>query len=83
MRIITDSMLLAVKGNPKDVAEIDKIDFNDFRKFLDLNPAIRQIIQEALKPTLWTISESKPGVNERGAFGGCIAPTRSVKKLTE
>lgn len=55
---------------------MESLDFQEFRKFLDLNPGIREIITESLKPGLWTIPETKPGVNN-GSGLSCMAPTRS------
>lgn len=65
MRIIADRMLMAAKGSSSPV---ESLDFPEFRKFLDLNPGIRTIITECLKPNLWTIPETKPGVNTRGGL---------------
>ena len=59
MKIITDRMLMTVK-NSKTSVEV--LDFPEFRKFLDLNPGIRQIITESLRPNLWSIQESIKGV---------------------
>lgn len=73
MRIITDRMLMAVKDSTQPV---ESLDFSEFRKFLDLNPGIRLIISESLKPGLWTIPETKPGVTNAGGLS-CVAPTRS------
>lgn len=53
---------------------------NQFRKFLDLNPDLRLIIKDSMKPTLWTIEGSIPGP---GPAFACIAPTRPPKKLAK
>ena len=52
------------------------LDFEEFRKFLNLNPGIRIIITESLKPGLWTIPETMQGVNNGGGLS-CMAPTRT------
>jgi hypothetical protein len=76
MKIIVDRMLMAVNNSKKPV---ETLDFSEFRKFLDLNPGIRQIITDSLRPSLWSITESTMGVNNKSGFG-CMAPTRSGAK---
>lgn len=76
--------MLADINNTKEAPE--KIDFPMFRKFLDLNPALREIVKEAMKPDLWTFgkgvlkgdSNHSSGGN-RGGFG-CFAPTNKNNK---
>lgn len=58
---------------------MESLDFEEFRKFLNLNPGIRIIITESLKPGLWTIPETMRGVNNSGGLS-CMAPTRTSKK---
>ena len=44
-----------------NITQEDHLTLVDFRKWLDMNPTLRTIIQDALRPNLWTItSHEKP-----------------------
>jgi hypothetical protein len=79
LNIIVDRLLMDIS----DSTEVPKeIDFTQFRKFLDQNPAIRQVVKDAMKPNLWTI-EGGPTASTGGGgnLACCAAPTRKPKKL--
>ena len=45
----------------ENITRENHLTFADFRKWLDINPTLRTIIQDALRPNLWTIvSNEKP-----------------------
>jgi hypothetical protein len=41
-------MMLSVTKN-------NSLNLEDFKKWIDINPAVRRIVNEAVRPTLWTI----------------------------
>ena len=41
----------------KRVGETDVFDYDLFVKWLDLNPSVRTIIKDGLKPHLWSFNE--------------------------
>jgi hypothetical protein len=43
------------------VTNKNSLNLEDFKKWLDNNPAVRRIVNDAIRPTLWTIlSDEKP-----------------------
>jgi len=84
IKIIVAAMLKAVKsklGKEED-GELT-LNFKEFRTFLDLNPALRSMVRESMKPDLWSINLGDGKGGSGGGFG-CFAPTKSsAKKLGE
>ena len=78
--IIVNRMLADVTGT-KEAPE--KIDFSQFRKFLDMNPALRQVVRDSLKPGLWTLEGHGPVLKEGKGNNpqiACCSATRTTKK---
>lgn len=66
--IIVDKMLCEVAGTQEPPKSLDVA---MFRKFLDLNPGIRTVVREAVRPDLWSL-EGGP-IPEGGALA-CVSP---------
>jgi hypothetical protein len=48
-----------------------------------MNPALRTVVRDSLKPGLWTIEGHGPVLKEEGAEGGglaCCSATKTTKK---
>ena len=85
LNTIVDRMLQTVavkygskKEGDQEHAPLEKLGFKEFSTFLDLNPALRWVVQSTFKPSLWTIQGTERGNHNVGL--GCMAPTRSPAK---
>lgn len=56
----------------------EKIDLAQFKKFLDLNPAIRKIVKDSLKPDVWTLEGGPVHENSIGCFAPPHKPIKSL-----
>lgn len=72
------------------VTHNETLTFIDFRKWLDMNPTLRTIIQDALRPNLWTIpNQEKPVMklgkheNKQVCFQNRIQGDFSAKAFSE
>ena len=80
LNTIVDRMLqtVAVKCGYKNEAPLEKLNFTEFSIFLNLNPALRWVVQSTFKPNLWTLQGTERG--KHNTSFGCMAPTRPPTK---
>ncbi len=57
IRAIVDRMIAPITKE-------NKLNFTQFQKFLDLNPALRQIVRNSVKPQLWSINDKSKLVED-------------------
>jgi hypothetical protein len=71
LNIIIDKMLCEVAGTKEPPHSLD---LATFKKFLDLNPGLRQVVRECLRPDLWTLEGGPVSEGGGGPLGTCISP---------
>lgn len=58
--VLTSEMALQISRQMvQAVTSNEELDYKDFCCWLDLNPAIRAIIYQALKPAIWSSNDSE------------------------